>query len=205
MKKIAVLASGRGSNFQAIIEAMTPLKINGRIIMLITDNKDAYAIERAKAVNIPVTVINFKDFVTRADYEKELLSTMKKLDADLFVCAGYMKIIGDEIAKTFFGKLINIHPALLPSFTGLHAQKQALDYGVKIAGCTVHFVDSGVDTGPIILQKAVPVFDDDTDDDLDERILEQEHIAFPEAVKLFCDDRLTIEGRKVRVLKPQEA
>ena len=125
---------------------------------------------------------------------------MKKTGADLFVCAGYMRIIGPEIARTFAGKMLNIHPALLPAFPGLHAQKQALDYGVKIAGCTVHFVDEGLDSGPIIIQKAVPVFDDDDEDAIDARILEQEHIAYSEAIALFCDDRLVIEGRKVRVL-----
>lgn len=203
MKRIAVLASGRGSNFRAIMEAMKPLDINGEIVMLLTDNKDAYAIEIARAAGIPVTVINFKDFASRSEYEIELLSAMKKVDADLYVCAGYMKIIGKEIADTFFGKMINIHPALLPAFPGMHAQRQALDYGVKIAGCTVHFVDSGVDTGPIILQRAVCVYDDDTEEDIDERILNEEHKAFPEAIKLFCDDRLKIEGRKVKVLLPQ--
>ena len=125
---------------------------------------------------------------------------MKETGADLFVCAGYMRIIGPEIARTFAGRMLNIHPALLPAFPGLHAQKQALDYGVKIAGCTVHFVDEGLDSGPIIIQKAVPVFDDDDEDAIDARILEQEHIAYSEAIALFCDDRLKIEGRKVRVL-----
>jgi phosphoribosylglycinamide formyltransferase, formyltetrahydrofolate-dependent len=120
--------------------------------------------------------------------------------ADLFVCAGYMRIIGAEIARTFAGRMINIHPALLPAFPGLHGQKQAFDYGVKVAGCTVHFVDEGLDSGAIIVQKVVPVLDGDDDEILADRILEQEHIAFPEAVKLFCDDRLKIEGRKVRIL-----
>ena len=200
MKKIAVLASGRGSNFQAILDSLAVGKINGECIALLTDNKDSYSIERAKNAGIPSIVHNFKDYPDKASFEADLLESMKKTGADLFVCAGYMRIIGPEIARTFAGKMLNIHPALLPAFPGLHAQKQALDYGVKIAGCTVHFVDEGLDSGPIIIQKAVPVFDDDDEDAIDARILEQEHIAYSEAIALFCDDRLVIEGRKVRVL-----
>lgn len=200
MKKIAVLASGRGSNFQAILDSLAAGKINGECVALLTDNKDSYSIERAKNVGIPAIVHNFKDYPDKASFEADLLESMEKTGADLFVCAGYMRIIGPEIARTFAGRMLNIHPALLPAFPGLHAQKQALDYGVKIAGCTVHFVDEGLDSGPIIIQKAVPVFDDDDEDKIDARILEQEHIAYSEAIALFCDDRLVIEGRKVRVL-----
>lgn len=203
MKKIAVLASGRGSNFQALLENIDAGKIDGRCVALITDNKEAFAIERAKKAGVPVIIHHFRDYPSKAAYEADLLSSMKKTGADLFVCAGYMRIIGAEIAETFAGKMINIHPALLPSFTGLHGQKQALDYGVKIAGCTVHFVDAGLDSGPIIVQKAVPVLDDDTEDTLSDRILEQEHIAYSEAVALFCAGRLKIEGRHVRIL-PQK-
>ncbi len=200
MKRIAVLASGRGSNFQAILDALSRGEIHGTCVALITDNKDAYAISRAEAANVPAVVINYRDYPTKAAYEVDLLAAMKETNADLFVCAGYMRIIGVEIIRAFAGKMINIHPALLPAFTGLHGQRQALEYGVKIAGCTVHFVDEGLDSGPIILQKAVPVFDDDDEDALDERILEQEHIAFPEAVALFCDDRLVVSGRRVKIL-----
>jgi len=125
---------------------------------------------------------------------------MQEVDADLFVLAGYMRILGASIVRAFPGKMINIHPALLPSFTGLHAQRQAVLHGVKVAGCTVHFVDDSLDGGPIILQKCVPVLDSDDEDDLAERILEQEHVVFPEAIRLFCEDRLVIEGRKVRIL-----
>ncbi|MDV0443775.1 phosphoribosylglycinamide formyltransferase [Methanorbis rubei] len=201
MKRIAVLASGRGSNFQAILDALSHGEINGECIALFTDNKDAYAIERAKAAGVPAHVINFKDYSSKAAYETDLLSAMKSANADLFVCAGYMRIIGAEIIREFAGKMINIHPALLPAFSGLHGQRQALEYGVKIAGCTVHFVDEGLDSGPIILQKAVPVLDDDDEEALDDRILTQEHIAFPEAIALFCDDRLVVSGRHVKILE----
>ena len=200
MKRIAVLASGRGSNFQAILDALARGEINGKCVALITDNKDAYAIERAKCAGVPTIVVNFRDYPTKADFETDLLAAMNSVNADLFVCAGYMRIIGTEIIRAFAGKMINIHPALLPAFSGLHGQRQALEYGVKIAGCTVHFVDEGLDSGPIILQKAVPVLDDDDEEALDERILEQEHIAFPEAVALFCADRLVVSGRHVKIL-----
>ena len=200
MKKIAVLASGRGSNFLAILAHINAGKINGRCVALITDNKDALAITRAEKEGIPVIIHHFKDYLDKAAYEADLLASMKETGADLFVCAGYMRIIGKEIAEEFAGRMMNIHPALLPAFPGLHSQKQALDYGVKVAGCTVHFVDAGLDSGPIIVQKTVPVLDGDTEDSLSDRILEQEHAAFSEAIALFCDDRLKIAGRKVIIL-----
>ncbi len=200
MKRIAVLASGRGSNFQAILDALSVGKINGEIVALLTDNKEAYAIQRADTAGIPAIVLNYKDYPSKVEYERDLLSAMKEVDVDLFVCAGYMRIIGSEIARKFAGKMINIHPALLPAFSGLHGQRQAIEYGVKIAGCTVHFVDEGLDSGPIILQKAVEVLDDDDEDSLAERILEQEHLAYPEVVGLFCADRLQVCGRRVRIL-----
>lgn len=198
-KRIAVLASGRGSNFQAIIDAISSGTIPARCVALITDNPKAYAIERAAQAGIPAVVIDYTSFLSREVYERALLSAMQQQDADLFVLAGYMRILGKGIVQAFPGKMVNIHPALLPSFTGLHAQRQAFEYGVKLAGCTVHFVDEHLDCGPIILQRSVPVLEDDDDDSLAERILEQEHIAFPEAVRLFCEDRLEIVGRKVRV------
>lgn len=200
MKRIAVLASGRGSNFQAILDSLSRGEINGRCVALITDKKDAYAIFRAQAADVTVIVVNFSDYPTKAAYETDLLAAMQSVHADLFVCAGYMRIIGKEIIHAFTGRMINVHPALLPAFSGLHGQQQALEYGVKIAGCTVHFVDEGLDSGPIIVQKTVPVFDDDDGDALDERILAQEHIAFPEAVALFCADRLLVTGRRVKIL-----
>jgi phosphoribosylglycinamide formyltransferase-1 len=201
MKRIAVLASGRGSNFQAVIDAIAAGKIPAACVALITDNPKAYAIERAEKAGIPVTVVDFKAFPAREAYEHALLAAMQESRADLFVLAGYMRIVAPEIVRAFPGKMVNIHPALLPSFTGLHAQRQAFLYGVKVSGCTVHFVDESLDGGPIILQKTVPVLDDDDEDRLAERILEQEHVAFPEAIRLFCEDRLVIVGRKVHVRK----
>jgi phosphoribosylglycinamide formyltransferase-1 len=198
-RRIAVLASGRGSNFQAVIDAISAGGIPARCAALITDNPNAYAIERAKQAGIPVVVIDFSSFPSREVYERALLSAMQELDADLYVLAGYMRILGKGIVAAFPGRMVNIHPALLPSFAGLHGQRQAFEYGVKIAGCTVHFVDEHLDCGPIILQRCVPVLETDDEVSLAERILEQEHIAFPEAIRLFCEGRLEIVGRKVRI------
>ena len=199
-KRIAVLASGRGSNFQAIIEAIRREQIPATCVALITDNPEAYAIERAKNAGIPVKVIDYSSFPSRETYEQALLAAMQEVNADLFVLAGYMRILGDDIVRSFAGKMMNIHPALLPSFTGLHAQLQALNYGVKVSGCTVHFVDESLDYGPIILQRCVAVLDGDDEDSLAERILKHEHQCLPEAIRLFCEGKLTIDGRIVRIL-----
>ncbi len=197
MKRIAVIASGRGSNFQAIIDRVCDGTIPAQIACLITDNPSAYAIKRAEKHNIPVSLINFSEYPDREHYNQALEKAMRDCNADLFVLAGYMRLLKSETVRAFSGKMINIHPALLPSFSGLHAQQQALDYGVKIAGCTVHFVDEGMDTGPIILQYPVVVLNDDTEASLAERIMEFEHLILPQAVKLICEDRLEISGRRV--------
>jgi len=199
-KKIIVLASGRGSNFQAIIDAMIPADIPATCIRLITDNPGAYAIERAKKAGIPVTVVDYGSFSSKKQYEEALLEILNEYDPDLVLLAGYMRIVGDDIVRRFRGKMINIHPALLPSFPGLHSQQQALDYGVRFSGCTVHFVDEHMDSGPIIVQACVPVLPGDDEETLAGRILEEEHRCFPLAVKLFCTDRLRIKGRVVEVL-----
>lgn len=198
MKRIAVLASGRGSNFQAIIDAMKAGRIPAEWAGLVTDNPHAYAVVRARKADIPVYVVDFATFPTKEEYEMELLSVMKEIRADLFVLAGYMRIVGKRVVHEFRGRMINIHPALLPNFPGLHAQRQALEYGVKISGCTVHFVDEGMDTGAIIVQACVPVRDGDDEQSLADRILEQEHRCLPEAVRLFCEGSLVLEGRRVR-------
>ncbi|MBU4348971.1 phosphoribosylglycinamide formyltransferase [bacterium] len=197
MINIGVLASGRGTNLQAIIEAIEEGKIEGEIKVVISDNPDAYALKRAKQNNIETQYINFKKFKKREDYNKEIIKTLKEKKIDLVVLAGYMRILSPYFIKTYKNRIINIHPALLPSFSGLHAQRQAVKYGVKVSGCTVHFVDEGVDSGPIILQRAVEVKDDDTEESLAERILKEEHQIYPRAIQLFCQGRLIIKGRKV--------
>jgi len=198
-KRIAVLASGRGSNFQAVIDAIRAGTLKVSCAALITDNPHAYAITRAQSAKIPVVIVDYSRYPSREEYERALLSAMQQVSPDLVVLAGYMRILGGEIVRAFPGRMINIHPALLPSFTGLHGQRQALDHGVKVAGCTVHFVDECLDGGPIIVQHCVPVLENDDEDTLAERILHYEHRCLPEAIRLFCEDRLVIEGRRVRI------
>ena len=197
MKRIAVLASGRGSNFQAIIDALQQKVILAVCDCLITDNPRAYAIERAHRAGIPVRILDFSMYADRASYDTALRETMLACNPDLFILCGYMRLLNQETVRTFHKRILNIHPALLPSFPGLHAQKQALEYGVKVSGCTVHFVDEGMDSGPIILQRCVPILPSDDVDSLSMRILAQEHQILVEAVKLFCEERLRIEGRRV--------
>jgi len=197
MKRIVMLASGRGSNFLAVASAITRGMIHGRCVGLIVDRRGALAAVRAEECGIPVFIIDYSGFSTKDEYEEEVIGTLRSLAPDLIVLAGYMKILGSAIIREYAGRIINIHPSLLPSFPGLDAQGQALEYGVKISGCTVHFVDEGTDSGPVILQRAVPVLDDDDPERLAERILLEEHIALPEAVSLFCQDRLRILGRTV--------
>lgn len=197
MLTIGVLASGRGSNFQSIIDNIKSGYINAKIALLITDNANAYAIERAKNNNIETLVLIPKNFPDRDSYYRHIADELKKRNIDLVILAGFMRVVGQPLIERFKNRIMNIHPALLPSFPGLHGQKQAVEYGVKIAGCTVHFIDEGVDTGPIIIQSAVPAYEDDTEDTLSERILKEEHRIFPLAVKLFAEDKIKVKGRKV--------
>ena len=199
---IAVLVSGRGSNLQAMIDNIENGNIkNGYISVVISDVADAYALERAKKHGIDAIFIDPKSFANKTEYEQELVKILDSYDTDLVILAGYMRIVGKDVISAYKNRILNIHPTLLPSFTGLHSHRQTLDYGVKVSGCTVHFVDEGMDTGPIILQSCVPVLENDTEDTLSERILEQEHKIYPQAVKLFIEGKLKVEGRIVRVSK----
>src|SRR4030042_537485 len=195
--KLGILASGRGSNFQSIMDAINSGRLKAEIAVLITDNTSAFAIERAKKHGIEYLVIRPKEYAKRDDFFIKIAEELKKRDVGLVVLAGFMRSVGKPLIDAFHGMIMNIHPALLPSFPGLHGQKQALEYGIKIAGCTVHFVDEGVDTGPIIIQSAVPAYEDDTEDTLSERILKEEHRIFPLAVKLFAEGKIKVKGRKV--------
>ncbi len=199
MTNIAVLVSGRGSNLQAIIDSIENGYLKAQITVVISDVENAYALERARKHGIKAVFINPKKFASKELYEKEVLGILKTYGAELILLAGYMKIVGETLLMAYRSRILNIHPALLPAFTGLHAQKQAFDHGVKVAGCSVHFVDESLDGGPIILQRCVDVKEDDTAETLADRILEQEHKIYPEAVKLFVENRLRIEGRKVRI------
>lgn len=196
-KKVGILVSGRGSNLQAIIDKIDDGTLPLQIEVVISDIPDVYALERARQAGIKTVVVNRKEFADRESFEDKLNEALGQVDG--VVLAGFMRILSEKFINKWHHKIINIHPALLPSFVGLHAQRQANDYGVKVAGCTVHFVDAGTDTGPIILQKVVPAYFEDDEDILAARILEQEHLALPEALKLWAEDRLEIEGRKVKI------
>jgi phosphoribosylglycinamide formyltransferase 1 len=197
--RIAVLASGRGSNFQSIIDAINNKSLKAKILLLITDNPSAHAIERAQKHDIEHLLIRPKEYSSRDDFYGKIAEELKKRNVGLVVLAGFMRIVGKPLIDAYPNRIMNIHPALLPSLPGLHGQKQAVDYGVKISGCTVHFVDEGMDTGPIIIQAAVPVFHDDTEDTLSERILKLEHKIYPEAIRLFSEGRLEVQGRVVKI------
>lgn len=184
--KLAVLASGRGSNLQALINACESGEANARVVLVLTDNPDAYALERAKKHGIAGVAVIRKEYKSREEFDARLADLVEESGACLVCLAGFMRILSNIFLSRFGGWVINIHPALLPSFPGLDAQKQALDYGVKVTGATVHFVDEGVDTGRIILQKGVDVDDDDNVESLSVKILKQEHIIYPEAVRLIA-------------------
>lgn len=199
MHKIGVLVSGRGSNLQAIMDRIADGYLPLEIAVVISDKPDAFALERAQKADIKTVAVERKACASKEGFEAKINAALEAEGCELVVLAGFMRILSADFVNKWQHKIINIHPALLPSFPGLHGQKQAVDYGVKFSGCTVHFVDAGTDSGPIILQKVVPVMDDDTEDTLADRILVQEHIAMPEALKLWAEGKLTIEGRKVKV------
>ncbi|MFA4982310.1 MAG: phosphoribosylglycinamide formyltransferase [Candidatus Omnitrophota bacterium] len=197
--KIAVLCSGNGSNLQAIIDAVKKGYIPAEIALVVSDNKDAFALSRAKSAKIETLVLNPKDFKGREDFDKEIVRHLRKKGVGLVVLAGFMRLMSPYFIKEYKDRVMNIHPALLPSFKGTCGIKDALEYGVKVTGPTVHFVDDKLDHGAIILQKAVEVKDDDTEETLLERVHKEEHRIFPEAIKLFVEGRLKIEGRRVRI------
>ena len=197
--KIAVLASGSGTNLQAIIDTVADGYIPAQIALVASDNPDAFALERAIKAGIETFVLNPKSFKTRESYDKALAKELKERGVGLVVLAGFMRLMSPYFVKEFKNKIINIHPALLPAFKGTHGVKDALIHGAKVTGPTVHFVDDLLDHGAIILQAAVEVKDDDTEESLLERIHKQEHIIYPKAVKLFVEKKLKIKGRKVTI------
>lgn len=195
---IAVLVSGNGSNFQAIVDAIESGRIkNAKIACLISNKADAYALQRAARHNIKAIVMDNKSYPDRRSYDAAVVALLKEHGVDLVVLAGFMRILSEVMINAYPNAIMNIHPALLPSFPGLDAQKQALDYGVRYTGCTVHFVDTGTDTGPIITQAIVPVLADDTVESLSERIHGEEHSSYVESVRLYCEGRLKVQGRHV--------
>lgn len=198
--RLGVLASGGGTNLQAIIDCCANGSIDAEIVLVLGNVPGAGAFDRATRAGIPTLLINHKDFATRPDFDAAVVAALRAAQVELVVLAGFMRLISDPFIQAFPERIINIHPALLPAFPGLHVQQKALDAGVRFSGCTVHLVDGGVDTGPIIIQAVVPVHDDDSEASLSARILEQEHRIYPRAIQLFAEDRVRVEGRRVRIL-----
>jgi phosphoribosylglycinamide formyltransferase-1 len=197
--RIAIFLSGRGSNFMAIHDAIVAGTINADIVLVFSNKKEAPGLKIAQERNLETLYLNPKEFPSKEAYDEAILQEMTKTNVDLICLAGYMKILTAPFCNAFKNRIINIHPALLPSFPGLHVQQKAIDWGVRYSGATVHFVTAEVDMGPIILQAVVPVLQDDTEDTLSERILEQEHKIYPETVKLYFEGRLEVKGRRVHI------
>jgi phosphoribosylglycinamide formyltransferase-1 len=199
--RVAVLASGRGSNLQSIIDAIEAGQVQAQIVAVISNKKDAVALERARKHGLTDLFVDPKPFTGRPDsresYDQSLLEILQQHNVELVLLAGYMKIVTAVLVNAYANRMMNIHPSLLPSFPGLDVQKKAIDWGCKLAGCTVHFVTEGVDEGPIIIQAAAPILDDDTPETLAARILVQEHKVYPRVVQLFAEGRLRVEGRRV--------
>ena len=196
---LGVLVSGRGSNLQSIIDAIEDGNLSAEIKVVISDVRDAYALERSAGHGIRGVHLDPGKHQTREDYDREIIATLEEHGVELVIMAGFMRILSPVLIRAFPRRIINIHPALLPSFPGLHVQKKALDYGVKFSGCTVHFADEGVDTGPIIIQAVVPVMDGDSEESLSARILRCEHQIYPRAIQLYAEGRISFQGSRVLI------
>jgi phosphoribosylglycinamide formyltransferase-1 len=198
---LGVLVSGSGSNLQSLIDHIEDGTLDAAIKIVVSNNPHAYALERCRKHGIPIMVVDHNGFDTRENFDRRVVDILKSSDVELVVLAGFMRILSPAFFKAFPLRIMNIHPALLPSFPGTHVQKKALEYGVKFSGCTVHFADEGVDSGPIIIQSVVPVYDTDTVDTLSARILTEEHRIYPQAVQYYSEGRLEIDGRRVCIRK----
>lgn len=199
MKKIVIFASGRGSNFSAIVEAVKRKKLSVQVALLICDNPQAGVLERAHKAGVPVALIERSNFSSKNEFEAKMIECVEARGADLLVLAGFMRLFSADFVSRYKGKIINIHPSLLPAFKGTHAIHDAFAYGAKITGVTVHFVDEELDHGPIIVQGSVEVKAKDTEASLEKKIHALEHKLYPQAIKLFCAGKLTIQGRAVRI------
>jgi phosphoribosylglycinamide formyltransferase-1 len=200
--RIGVLISGRGSNMLSILRAAEERRIPAVVAIVISNEPDAPGISAARSRGVEVIVLDHREAGSREEHDRRIVAALEERRVDLVCLAGYMRLLTPVLLRAYAGRILNVHPALLPSFPGLDAQRQALEHGVRLTGATVHFVDAGVDTGPIVLQAVVPVEPEDTPEILSERILKEEHRIYPEAVRLFFQDRLRLEGRKVRILSP---
>lgn len=200
--RIAVLLSGRGSNFEAIREAVDRGSVDAAIGLVLSNKADAPGLARARESGLEAVFLDPKLFASREDYDRAVVGEVERRGIDLICLAGYMRVLTPGLCDAFVHRIVNIHPALLPAFPGLHVQQKAIDWGVRLSGCTVHFVAAEVDMGPIILQAAVPVLQDDTEETLAARILVEEHRIYPEAVRLYFEGRLEVRGRRVFILDP---
>lgn len=197
MGRLAVLISGRGSNLQALIDAIDVGKLDAEIVLVMSDRPGALGLTRARRAGIPTQVLPWEGEERRGEYFEKMTEILQGARTDLVVLAGFMRLLSSNLVRAFPQRIINIHPSLLPAFPGLRSQRQALEYGVKVTGCTVHFVDEGLDSGPILVQKAVPIYDSDTEETLSERILAKEHEALAEAVSIVLSKQWQIRGRRV--------
>jgi phosphoribosylglycinamide formyltransferase-1 len=195
-RRLGVLISGRGSNLQSLIDAIATGRLDATIAVVVSNNADAFGLERARRAGIEAIVVSHRGWSSRDEYDRALVRELQSRDVGLICLAGFMRIVGEPLIDAYPDAILNIHPALLPSFPGVDAQRRALDHGVKISGVTVHLVTSALDDGPIVLQRAVPVLDDDTTATLAARILEQEHLAYPEAVGIVLDGAWSVDGRR---------
>lgn len=196
---LGVLVSGNGSNLQSLIDHIEGGKLDAEIRIVLSNNAQAYALERCRKHRIPACVVNHREFASRELFDRRVVETLNASEVKLVAMAGFMRILSPVFFSAFPLRIMNIHPALLPSFPGTHVQQKAIDYGAKFSGCTVHFVDEGVDTGPIIIQAVVPIFAEDTADSLADRILKEEHRIYPQAVQYYAENRIDVEGRRVRI------
>lgn len=208
--RLGVLVSGGGTNLQSIIDGIQSGYLPASIEIVLSNKEDAYALQRAKKHDIPGFIVLPRNFATAREYDEELVKILKKHNVDLVILAGFIRVLSPHFVKAFPNRIMNIHPSLIPSFCGKgfygkKVHEEVINYGAKITGVTVHFVDEGTDTGPIILQKAVQVEDDDTPETLASKVLKEEHKIYPEAIKLFAQGRLTIKGRRVHIMKTKEA
>ncbi len=199
MLSLAVIGSGKGSNLQSILDAIREGRLEARVVCVLSDVADAFILERARAAGVPAIPVDCAPFKTKLEgaAEDRVLGILRDHGADAIALAGFMRIVKPKLIGAYRHRMVNIHPSLLPAFPGLHAWQQALEYGARVAGCTVHFVDEGTDTGPILVQRSVEVRDGDTPATLHARIQEQEHLAYPEALQLLSAGRLRVEGRRV--------
>jgi phosphoribosylglycinamide formyltransferase-1 len=196
---VGVLVSGNGSNLQSLIDHIEQGRLDAEIRIVLSNNPDAFALERCRKHGIPTAVVDHREFNSRELFDSRIIEILTAAGVDLVVMAGFMRILSPVFFRAFPMRIMNIHPALLPAFPGIHVQQKAVDYGAKFSGCTVHFADEGVDSGPIIIQAVVPVYDEDDAESLAERILKEEHRIYPQAVQYYAEGKIEIEGRRIRI------